>query len=231
MASFLSTMFGGGAEKEAADRNRGLLTDYLGKGTGFLDKGLDASKGYLNDAGSVYTGLQDKYGKGSDLYLDSLGVNGPQGNANATGAFQAGPGYQFTLDQGLDAINRRRAAGGMLDSGNSDIDALKFGTGLADQTYGDWQTRLGGLVNPEMSAAAGVAGNDTNLANLYSTDAQNRIGLQGSFTSGNMQANNAEAAGASAGAKNLLGGALSLANLGLTASGVGGFGSVLKKAA
>lgn len=228
MAGFFDTLFGGGAEREAADRNRQALATYQTQGLGALDKAYGTSSGYLNDAGNLYSGLSDKYGKATTLGLDALGVNGADGNARATAAFQAGPGYQFTLDSGLDALNRRRAGAGMLDSGNADIDALKFGTGLADQTYGSWLDRLGGYISPELQATQGKASSLGALSDLSQNDASNRIGLYSNVASGNMAANNLEAQGASQGARNAFGGALSLANLGLKASGVGGFGSAFK---
>ena len=136
-----------------------------------------------------------KYGQGTSLYLDSLGVNGAAGNQNADNSFQAGPGYEFTLGQGLDAINRRRAAGGMLNSGNADIDAITYGTGLANQTYGDWQNRLAGLISPELAAtqgaASGRAGVDSQIASLYGTDAANRVGVAGNVAQGTAGANSA----------------------------------------
>jgi hypothetical protein len=228
MASFLDTLFGGGAEKDAANANRSLLTDYLNKGTSALDSGLTSSTSYLNSAGTTLSDLQKKYGAGTDLYLNALGVNGADAAQQAQQSFTNGPGYQQGINAGLDAINRRRAAGGMLDSGNADLDALNFAQNNQNQQYNTWLSNLGGLVSPEAQAATGVANNDTNLANLYSTDATNRIGLYGNYASGNIGANNMQAAGESAGAKNLLGGALSLAGLGLKASGIGGFGSALK---
>jgi hypothetical protein len=226
--SFLDDLFGGGAEKAAADKNRALLSDYLNKGTSALDSGLASSTGYLNSAGTTLSDLQNKYGAGTSLYLDALGVNGADAAAKAGQSFTTSPGYQQGIDAGLDAINRRRAAGGMLDSGNADLDALNFAQNNQNTQWNNWLSNLGGLVSPETTAATGVANNSTNLANLYQTDATNRIGLYGNVASGNIAANNAQAAGESAGAKNLLGGALSLAGLGLKASGVGGFGSALK---
>ena len=220
MASFLGALFGGEAEKEAAAQNRALYEDYLGKGTGYLNTALDASKGYLNRAVEGFAPLADigkKYGAGTDLYLDALGVNGADGNARASGAFQAGPGYEFTLDQGIDAINRRRAAGGMLGSGNADVDAIKYATGLADTTYGNWLKNLSGLVSPELTATAGAASGQAgafgSLANLSQLDAANRIGLLGNFTSGTASANNMEAAGEAKGAGNLLGFGMNLGKL------------------
>jgi len=231
MAGFFDTLFGGGAEKEAAEKNRALLAQYGTTGNAALDKGLtsstgavqggaDAAGGYLGQNTALYGGLRDagqgyldtglnaglgalegargayeplsalaaKYGGGTNTYLDSLGVNGPEGNARATGAFQAGPGYEFARDQGLDAINRRRAASGMLGSGNADLDAIKYGTGLANQEYGNWQTRLAGLVNPELTAtsgaATGQAGIGRDIASLYGADAAARLGLEQGVTTG-----------------------------------------------
>ena len=165
-------------------------------------------------------------------------MNGQSGNDRATSAFQSTPGYDFTLSQGLDAINRRRAAGGMLNSGNADIDALKFGTGLADQTFGSYLDRLGGFVSPELQAtsgaAAGTSNVDTNLANLFQNDATNRIGLTGNYTSGMAGANNLQAAGEAAGGKNLLGLGLGVLGLGtgfggtLGGNAITGLGNILK---
>lgn len=231
MASFFSTLFGGGAEREAADRNRGQLGQYTqnslgalnrglvtsedalrtgvnnsgayqaqnydlygnmrGAGNAILDQGMAGGLGALQGTADNYGALQAKYGAGTDLYMDSLGTRGAEGNTRATNAFQAGPGYQFTLDQGLNAINRRRAAGGMLASGNADADAITYGTGLANQTYGGWQDRLAGLINPEMAAASGQAGANANIANLYGTNAAARMGLEGAVTQGQAGANTA----------------------------------------
>lgn len=228
MASFFSTLFGGGAEKEAADRDRALLTDYLGKGTSALDTGYDRSKSALDTAYGSLSGLAGKYGAGTSLYLDALGVNGADAARTAQQSFVNNPGNDAAITAGLDAINRRRAAAGMTNSGNADLDALTFGQNLQNQQYGSWLDRLGGFVSPELSATTGGAGVQQSLSDLSQSDAANRVGLYGNYTSGNVAANNMQAQGESQGARNLLGGALSLAGLGLKASGIGGFGSALR---
>lgn len=234
MASFLSTLFGGGAEEEAANKNRALYGTYGNQGASNINAGYTTARGDLNNALGAYaplSSLATKYGKGTDLLLDALGTNGAAGNARATGAFQAGPGYDFTLNSGLDALNRRRASGGMLDSGNADLDAIKFGTGLADQTYGDWLTRLSSLVNPELSAtsgaATGQAGVQGGLATLATQNSSDLTNLLGNTTSGQANANNLQAQGEAAGAKNLLGLGTSLLGLGTGGGGTVG-GSILK---
>lgn len=226
-------LFTGGAEKRAAEANRGLFNTFKDQGTANINAGYDTARSDLEGARSAFTplsSLAQKYGAGTDLYLDALGANGAGGNARATGAFQAGPGYQFALDQGLQALNRRRAAGGMLDSGNADLDAIKFGTGLADQTYGDWLTRLGGLVNPELSAtsgaASGQAGIQGGLASLATGRASDLTNILGTTTSGLAGANNLQAQGEAAGARNLLGLGTSLLGLGTGGGGTVG-GSLL----
>lgn len=233
------TMFGGEAEREAAEQNRAALGQYQNQGYGFLDQGLGRSTGALNtgydQATAAYqplSALGQKYGAGSTLALDAYGANGAAGNQRAQDAFRAGPGYQFSQDQGLQALDRRRAITGMYGSGNADIDTLKFSQGLADQEYGNWRTGLQGFVNPELQATSGAAtgtanaavGRGTGLAGLYSQDADNRTNILGSVTSGNMQANNSEAAGRTSGARNLLNAGMGLASL---AAGSGfGFGSL-----
>jgi hypothetical protein len=241
MASFFSTLFSGGAEREAAERNRAALGRYTNDSLGAFNRGLDRSDDALRTgknsanayqqqnfglydnlrssgnaildrgrADSLATldpargyydplaGLGTKYGSATSLYLDSVGARGAEGSARAQNAFQAGPGYQFTLDQGLNAINRRRAASGMLNSGNADVDALNYGTGLANQTYGDWQNRLAGFVNPELSATSGAssgrAGIASSIANAIGADTAARLGLEQGITQGQAGVNTARAA-------------------------------------
>ena len=89
-----------------------------------------------------------KYGAGTSLYLDALGVNGADKAQAAQSSFTNNPGNDAAIKAGLDTLNRRRAAAGMLDSGNADLDALTFGQNLQNQQYNGWLDRLGGLVSP-----------------------------------------------------------------------------------
>jgi hypothetical protein len=192
---------GAGQANAALDANRGVYGDYGTIARGALDSGLTNGVNALNGAAAGYGSLSDlagKYGQGTNLYLDSLGANGAEGNARAQSAFQAGPGYDFTLGQGLQALQRTRNAQGMLNSGNTDIDTLKYATGLANQTYGSWQDRLAGLVNPELSAtsgaATGQAGVANSLASLYGTYGQNQAGVANNVATGLAGVNTGQAA-------------------------------------
>jgi hypothetical protein len=222
MAGFFDTLFGGGAEREAADKNRALLAQYQATGLDQLAQGYQTGQTNLGSAIGAYdplAALGKKYGGASDLYLGALGAAGPAGTEAARAAFTNAPGYTGAITAGLDAINRRRGVGGMYGSGNADEDALTFAQNLQNQQYNTWLQNLAGAgqtgVQATGAAATGQAGGYTNLANLAQNYAGAQTGLEGSVATGLQNANIGEAAGQAAGAKNLLGAGFSLASLGL----------------
>lgn len=209
----------GAPAKEATAQNTLRLRKLEGKGMGYLDDGKAGALGSLDDVAGVYQPLQEKYGAGTNLYLDSLGVNGAAGNQNAVNSFQTGPGYDFAVNQSLDALDRRAASRGMLASGNTSLDTLSTVNGLANQEYGNWQNRLAGLINPEMQAAGGVAGAYAGQAGVHQSDAMNRVNLASNVTTG---MNSAATQGANAqmqASGNVLGLGMNLAKLGMSAAG------------
>jgi hypothetical protein len=83
----------------------------------------------------------------------------------------ATPGYQFARQEGLNAIQNQNSASGLGNSSNQNLDAAKFATGLASQTYqNEFQNALNtyntneqaGLANT--TAAVGAAGGLYNSA-------------------------------------------------------------------
>jgi hypothetical protein len=201
----LFDIFTGDAAKKAAEENRVNLTDLLDKGTGIYNTGQTNALGALDSAAGAYTPLSQlgqKYSGASDMLLNALGVNGPGGNAAATAAFQNSPGYQYTVDQTLDNANRAASAGGMLASGNTLAALQDRAKNLANQDYGQWLTNLGSFTNPALAAtsgaATGVAGANTNKANVYGNVANSLVDLNKFTTNGinnqNTQQANAETA-------------------------------------
>jgi hypothetical protein len=90
-------LFGGGAEKRAAEKNRQLYDGYSTQGNQYLDQGYQTGVTNLNNGLGSFTPLSDlgkKYGAGTDLYLDALGTNGADGSSRAQAAFTNAPGYQ-----------------------------------------------------------------------------------------------------------------------------------------
>lgn len=173
------------ALKTGYDTSTGAVTSGASGALGYLDQGTRDALGRLDSARSAYTplsGLGSKYGGATTLALNALGVNGADAANTARSSFSASPAYDFNLDQGLEAINRRRAAGGMLASGNADRDAQTYGAGLASQEYDKWLNNLLGFTSPELAAtsgaASGMAGVDTNAANLVNTSGINKANVE-----------------------------------------------------
>ena len=135
---------------------KGLKADYA-KAMDSIATGADTSLGY-------YDGFQPGIDAASGLYSDAIGVNGAEGNARAEGAFTVSPGYEFQVNQGLDAIDRRAASRGMLASGNNQIDTLGYAGGLAKQEYGSWLDRLAGQQGIGVGIAGAKAGLTTGAA-------------------------------------------------------------------
>ena len=146
-------------------------------------------------------------------------MNGPAGNQRAVGAFQAGPGYQYAVDQSLDGIARNAAARGM-DIGGNTLAALGDRAGhMADQEYGSWQDKLNGFVSPELAATSGYAGAIGNKAPVYTGTAGNIANL-GTNTANAIAGQNTQSANAEMqGSGNLWGLGLNLAKLGAGAFG------------
>lgn len=68
-------------------------------------------------------------------------------NAGDFSGFRADPGYQWSQQQGLQALDRSAAARGSLFSGGADADRIAFGQGLADQQFNNYYNRLAGVAN------------------------------------------------------------------------------------
>lgn len=162
-----------------------------------------------------------RYGAAGDVLLSGLGVTDP---ALARGAFQAGPGYEFARDQGLDAAARRANSLGMAASGNTLAELTRLGTGYANQEYGNWLTRLQGLAGMGMGAnaqaAAGRAGGYNTLGQLAVGRGRDLVGVSNTAGQAVTNAMGQEAGALGAGAGNLA--ALGIAGANLLAGGLGG---------
>jgi len=223
---FLSSLTGGDvgkATQKAQVENGNILSNFQNAGNQIINTGEQKSANALNQAVDNYSPYLAT-GSGATTTLgNALGLNGAEGNAAATDAFQAGPGFQFALDQGNQAAMRQASAGGAINSGNTLAALTQFGTGLANQEYGSWLDRLSGASGQGLQAASGQGGALGGVANLYQSTAGDRLGLESSVAQGRMGINNdsAQAAEARASTKGgflrgLVGGGLKLATGGLT---------------
>lgn len=208
---------GGQATMDAARDNYGEINRSGNRGQDFITEGGNQARGYLERGYDQYAPLAGATG----TYADALGLNGSAGNGRASEAFQAGPGYQFAVDQGLDALGRRASSLGRYQSGGTETDFMQFGQGMANQEYGGWLNRLMGASD---TALQGQGGALNNLANLSTGQADARLNLDQAVTGARVSNNNMYAQGGEqqAAGQAALGG--NLMNLAGRAFGFGGFG-------
>ena len=103
--------------------------------------------------------------------LDSVDANGNvvKGSGKADfSSFSTSPDFQFNLGQGQDAINRSAAARGGLLSGAAVKAGETYATGLANQTFGDYVSRLSGVAGAGQTATNATQAAGTNMANQNS---------------------------------------------------------------
>lgn len=189
------------AKEAAAARTAGLQSGFA-DASKYLTGGTEKAQGYYGQAADLYNPYVQQGGQASTLYGNALGLGGPSGNTAAQGAFQAGPGYQFAVDQGLEAA--KRGAGGV-QSGNLLDELLKRGQGYANQEYGGWLNRLQGLGQQGLQATGAQAGVRQGQGGLEQQLGQN-LGQYGYQTQTGIGNANADAAMSKYGAAgNLLG--------------------------
>jgi hypothetical protein len=113
---------------------------------------------------SIYAPVSGQANAGYAAYGDATGANGAAGNARAMSNFQTGPGYQFQLGQGLQAIDRGAASRGMLSGGGTAAAEQNYGNGLAGQSWQNYVSNLAPFGNQAVTAAYGQGGQQGTLA-------------------------------------------------------------------
>jgi hypothetical protein len=217
------------AARSAFDRRKAGLTQGTKQAGRLIDRGVDRARGYYDKSADLYDPLYSTASKGYGAFADAMGLNGPAGNERAVGRFQAGPGYEFTMDQGLDALDRRAASRGMLASGNNTQDILRFSQGLADQEYDQWLDRLSGYGSDAATFASGKSGAYDRLAQLFANAGGTKADLVLKRNIGigdagaQMEGDVAQAKYASG--ANILNTLFGAAELGAKAFGMGGYGA------
>lgn len=101
------------------------------------------------------------------LRFETLGGDRPDGYAG----FQESPGYKFALDEGMNALGRSQAARGRSLGGPAMKEAMRFGTGLASQEYGNFLGRVSDLAGVGRSAVSDQVNIGTGYANNVSQNA------------------------------------------------------------
>lgn len=108
-----------------------------------------------------YTRIEDEIAN----LQSEIEQGGGEGGMGGGGGFDVSqiPGYEFRMDQGINALNNSLAASGNRFSGRAMKAAQRYGQGLASQEYGQHFNRLAGLAGTGQSAVgtSGQAGMQT----------------------------------------------------------------------
>ena len=209
---FLDTLFGGGAEKQAAAQDIAATQAYGTGAQNVLGQTYGTGQTQLQQGIGAWSPLQtlaQQYQGAAPTYLGALGVGTPDQIAAAQAAFTSSPAYNYQLQQGEEALKRTQWGGGMGPTGNTDMASMQFAENLANQNYQNWLNNLYQAgqtgANLGMNVAQGQQTGYTGLANLGQTYGENISNVLGNVMQGTIGANNLAAAGQAQGAKNLLG--------------------------
>ena len=120
---------------------------------------------YLNSANALFGQAQGSVGNARDLFAKAAAIGqGPGGMA----ALEATPGYQFELQQGLQAAQNSAAARGLGVSGAALRGAADYATGLASKNY-----------QQQYMDAVQNGNNALSIAGGFNTLGSNQVGMNG----------------------------------------------------
>ncbi len=164
-ASALGNYFGAQATANAANQSADLQQQRFNQAVGYEQPFMQSGQNALN------------------LYNNATGVNGTAAQQSYTNNFQNDPGYQASVNYGLQQIQAQNAAQGMGLSGNTLAALQSYSQNALSQQY---QTRLDDLFRTAQLGA--------NSANTLSSASASSGTAQGNF---NMAAGQAQGAGLS----------------------------------
>ena len=138
------------------------------------NKNRDDALGVYNTSRADLAPYRDVGSNALLALSDQLGIARPNGfESTNTGnpQFQKDPGYQFAFDEGVKAVDSRFP--GMSRSGAKAKALTQFGQGIANQQYGNWLERLGGLASAGQAATGSSATLGTNFTSSNNAAGQN----------------------------------------------------------
>ena len=156
-ASLLSGLFGGGGSSMSGLEdaiNTASQRQYMAD-----QQAIQAQQQALQEARGYEQPFYTAGRQGLGQYMNMLGL-GPQGTGyDATAWLQKTPGYQWTLGQGVNALDRSAAASGLLKSGAQYKGLMNYGEGLAtNMAYAPYMSALADLTNKGWGAASLMGG-------------------------------------------------------------------------
>lgn len=147
------------------------------------------SKQKANSSNQAYGYLQDALGGGiqqggqaGSAIANMLGLNGSGAQNQGFNNFRNSTGYQFGMDQGMQAITGGAATKGLLNSGSTLKGLNQFGQQFANSQYGDYMNQLQGLQGAGLQGA-GVLSSAGNVSSSKGRSTKGAGGFIGDMMS------------------------------------------------
>ncbi len=112
----------------------------------------------------------------SSSMANLLGLNGTSAQTQGFDNWRKSTGYDFGLNQGVNAITGSAAAKGLLNSGATARALSQFGQDYGATKFGDYMSQLQGLVNPAIQAG-GLITNAGQVSNRTSSGSKSEGGF------------------------------------------------------
>jgi hypothetical protein len=123
----------------------------------YLNPYINAGRGAMGQLQDQYGKMVGNYGGVQDKYNQLM--NDPNAFLAKIGAgYQKSPGFDWQMNQGMNAANNAAAAGGMAGSPQHQQQAATMAEGLANQDYYNYMNKALGAFNTGLSGNAGLYG-------------------------------------------------------------------------
>lgn len=120
-----------------------------------------------------------KYGGAEHRNLTGFQTPGGSGADAAFDKFRQSDGYQFRMNEGMNALNTGYAAAGKLQSGAAAKAMQRYGQDYGSNEFGKYLGYLGNQQGVGLTGASAVAGVGTNYANAVSQNNNNAADAAG----------------------------------------------------
>jgi hypothetical protein len=151
-------------------------------------QGIETQSNTMGNINSIY-GTQQQLGTGADTSLaNALGQNGAAGNASATAAYQAQPGFASTIQYGNQAAERQAAAMGGAGNIGTAMTIGAYDTNTANQYYNQYVNQLMGAAGLGQSANQALTGAQLETGSNISQLQQNKGNANASAFTGTASA-------------------------------------------
>lgn len=156
------------------------LANTVGAIRGITGNGVGTQQG-AQQAGRDAAAAADPFANQRGFYQDWLKQNFPNLVSNDPAQIMKDPAYQFQLDQGVKAIDRSAAAGGMFNSGNRPLELEKFGQGLASDFTQKQFARNNATLSQLLGLTGATSGNPGAAGNALLSGFTGATNLQGNY--------------------------------------------------